>query len=413
MTAAEPRVHLLGRAALVDHDRRPQAHRGPVRDQRPALLRRRRSGGAHHPPAARFRRRHGRGRGHVQPALHHARDHHGIPGPYATLRRALQLHDPAHDRRARRRIPPTQRVQLLDLPVRQPAPQSLVLRRQSSGRWVVRVRQPHIEAVQPRDGDRFLAVVGSDHGHRVDRLGGQLHGHDPQHAGARHVAHADAAIRLDGADRSGADAAGVPSHHGGIHLPHVRPLLRDALLHSRRGRDADPLAAPVLDLRTSRGLHPDPAFLRRGVGGPADVLAQAPVRGPVHDLLGYPHRLSRIRRVEPSYVRDRPGGGRRHGVLVGHDADRDPHRREDLQLDRHPVGRPHPLQDATLLRGRHGGPVHHRGPLRHHARFPAGRHPAARHLFRGRASPLRLLRGHRVRSLRRGSTTGGRRSPDG
>ena len=48
-------------------------------------------------------------------------------------------------------------------------------------------------------------------------------------------------------------------------LPPVRPLLRHELLRDRRRRRSAALAAPVLDLRAPRGLHPDPAGLRARV----------------------------------------------------------------------------------------------------------------------------------------------------
>ena len=74
-------------------------------------------------------------------------------------------------------------------------------------------------------------------------------------------------------------------------------------------------------------------------GDPADVLAEAAVRLRRDGLLGLLHRLPRLRRVGAPHVRGRHGADRRRGVRAGDDADRDPDRREDLQLDRHDVGR--------------------------------------------------------------------------
>ncbi len=54
---------------------------------------------------------------------------------------------------------------------------------------------------------------------------------------------------------------------------------------------------------------------------------------------GVLHRLPRLRRVEPPHVLHRHGPDRGHGLLARHDADRHPDRREDLQLDRHHLGR--------------------------------------------------------------------------
>ena len=61
---------------------------------------------------------------------------------------------------------------------------------------------------------------------------------------------------------------------------------------------------------------------------------------------------------------------------VEHDADRGPDRREDLQLDRHDVGRLDAVHDADAVRDRLHRHVHHRRPDRRHARLAAGR-PAA------------------------------------
>ena len=74
------------------------------------------------------------------------------------------------------------------------------------------------------------------------------------------------------------------------------------------------LAAPVLDLRPSRGLHPDPAGVRPRLRDPADVLAQAALRLPGDGVLGHPHRLPRLRRVGAPHVRRRHGPDRRLGV---------------------------------------------------------------------------------------------------
>ena len=84
--------------------------------------------------------------------------------------------------------------------------------------------------------------------------------------------------------------------------------------HDRRRRRPAPLAAPLLDLRSPRGLHPDPAGVRARLRDPADVLAQAALRLPGHGVLGHPHRLPRLRRVGAPHVRRRHGPDRRRGL---------------------------------------------------------------------------------------------------
>ena len=55
---------------------------------------------------------------------------------------------------------------------------------------------------------------------------------------------------------------------------------------TRRGRRPDAVAAPLLDVRSPRSLHPDPARLRHRLRDHSDVLAQAAVRLRGHGVLG-------------------------------------------------------------------------------------------------------------------------------
>ena len=64
---------------------------------------------------------------------------------------------------------------------------------------------------------------------------------------------------------------------------------------------------------------------------------------------GIADRLPRLRRVEPPHVRDRPGPGRRRRLRARDDADRDPDRREDLQLARHDLGRARSSLTTAML----------------------------------------------------------------
>ena len=94
-----------------------------------------------------------------------------------------------------------------------------------------------------------------------------------------------------------------------------------------------------------------PAFGHR-LRGAAGLLAEAALRLPGDGVLRHVHRVPRLRRVEPPHVRDRHGPDRGHVLRAHHDADRDPDRREDLQLDRHDVGRVDPVHDADVVRAR-------------------------------------------------------------
>ena len=74
--------------------------------------------GAPHAHAARCAGQRRPGRGPVQPALHDARREHGLPRRDAAERGVLQPDDAADDRRARRRLPAPERLQLLGVPER-------------------------------------------------------------------------------------------------------------------------------------------------------------------------------------------------------------------------------------------------------------------------------------------------------
>ena len=61
----------------------------------------------------------------------------------------------------------------------------------------------------------------------------------------------------------------LPRDHDRAGRDHDGPALRDQLLRGLQRRAPDPLAAPFLDLRPSRGLHPDPAGDGHHLGDPA------------------------------------------------------------------------------------------------------------------------------------------------
>src|SRR3989454_902392 len=389
------------RDSILDHDRRPQADRHPVRRDRVRVLPAGRPRGALDPAPARGTGRARRQRRDLQRALHDARHDDGVPRDHAAQRRVLQLHGPPADRRPRRRVPAPQRALLLDPPLRRPVPERELPRGDAPRCRLVRVRQPDVEAVFAESQRRLLAAEPSDPGRLLRDFRDQLHRHDPRHAGPGHAAHADAGVRLDDAGRAVPHRARVPADHGRADLPHVRPVLRQPLLRRRRGRRPPPLAAPLLDLRAPRGLHPDPAGLRDRLRGAADLRAQAAVRRAGRRLFGRPDRLLRLRRVEPPHVRRGHGAGRGRRVLDRDHAHRDPDGREDLQLARDALGRIDPRDDCVPLRGRPRRALHDRRALGHHARLAARGPPADRQLLRRRAPALRAHRRQPLRPLRR------------
>src|SRR5438876_627802 len=75
---------------------------------------------------------------------------------------------------------------------------------------------------------------------------------------------------------------------------------------------------------------------------------------------GYPDRLHGVGRVEPPHVLGRPRADRGLGIRRDHHAHRRAHGGQDLQLDRHPVGRRHPRHHGPAFRGRVHCDVRHR-----------------------------------------------------
>ena len=226
-------------------------------------------------------RQHGRERRDLQRALHHARHHDGVPGDHAVQRGVLQLHDPADDRRARRGLPAAQRAVATGSSCSaacSSTPASWSARRPTAAGSATRASRSR--QFSPGPQHRLLAARPADTGRLVGAGRRQLHRHHPQHARARHDADAHAGVRVDDAHRAVPHRAGVPADHGRPHLPDVRPVLRHALLRRGGRRRPASLAAPVLDLRPSGGLHPDPAGLRHRLRGAADLRAQAALRRP-------------------------------------------------------------------------------------------------------------------------------------
>ena len=260
-----------------------------------------------------------------------------------------------------------------------------------------------------RPGDGSGDPVAPHRRRLVDPRRDQLHHHHLQHARARHDAAQDAAVCLVGADHrlpAAAVAAGAGRRH---HHAADRPQFRHHLLRAGRRRRSDPVPAPVLVLRPSGSLHPDPAGLRHRQPHRLDLLEEADLRLSRHGLCDGRDRRRRLRRLGAPHVHDRPVA--RHAALfrLRHDGHRGADRREDLLLDRHHVGRLDLDAHADAVGDRLHLPVHRRRRHRRPARQCRPRPLAARHLLRRRALPLRAVARRRLRHLRRPGTTGSRR----
>ncbi len=120
----------------------------------------------------------------------------------------------------------------------------------------------------------------------------------------------------------------------------------------RAGRRRRPgaLPAPVLVLRPPRSVHHDPAGLRHRQPHHLDLLEEADLRLSRHGLRHGGDRRGRLRRVGAPHVHRRPLAAARSAYFVfATMVDRGSHRREDLLVDRHHVGRLHPLHGSRCI----------------------------------------------------------------
>ena len=128
---------------------------------------------------------------------------------------------------------------------------------------------------------------------------------------------------------------------------------RCALLRHSSGRLCGPVAALLLDLRPSRGLHPGDSRLRLRLRDHPGLLAQGDFRlqrdgrGVVRDRVHQPERMG------ASHVRRRHDAGRQLVFRLVHDAGRRADRHQDLQLARHNLGRKTSLQGTDAVQPWH------------------------------------------------------------
>ena len=162
---------------------------------------------------------------------------------------------------------------------------------------------------------------------------------DPEHARAGHDAAEDAAVRVDLADHRVPADRGDAGARGRGDDAADRPLLRHQLLHRRGRRRPGDVPAHLLVLRPPRGLHPDPAGVRHRLGDHPDLLAQAAVRLRGDGVRDRVDRVPVVHRLGAPHVHGRHAARRRAVLHVLDDADRDPDRREGVQLDARRCGR--------------------------------------------------------------------------
>ena len=216
---------------------------------------------------ARERLRHRR---HLQPDLHHARHGDDVPLRRAGDRGRGGLPPAADAGRAGFAVPPPLGLRLLGLLLRRHGLLLQHLLGPGSRRRLVHVPAADELRVLPRHQRRLLAArhrLHRDLGHRRCRRAGRRHS---AHPSAGHVAGQDAGLCLGHAGRGRHDRLRLPAGDPGDHAPRAGARLPLALLHRRARRRPAALAAPVLAVRPSRGLHHLPARGRHGLDDRAD-----------------------------------------------------------------------------------------------------------------------------------------------
>src|SRR3989442_15792603 len=342
----------------------------------------------------------------AQHGLHHARDphdllrHHADPG-----RRFRQLLHPAHDRGPGHGLPLPQHAVLLGgRALGHPDAQRFLRPGRARGRRVDLLRAAQRGAGVHGDQLGAEPVVHQPLRPRcfVDDGGDQLHHDHHQHAGARDEALPHAAGGVVAVHHRHPAAPGpARAHLGRGHAP-LRPHAGHELVQAVGRRRAAALAAPVLVLRSPRGLHSHPARHGHRFGDPARLRAQADLRLPRHGLLDDRHRLPLLGGLRPPHVRERHEPGAGYVVHGDHDDHPRPVGLQHIQLVGHAVGRPHPIEGADAERAGLRVDVRHRralGPL--HGLATGGHLHPGHLLHRGphplcglRRLDLRRLRGH-------------------
>ena len=211
--------------------------------------------------------------------------------------------------------------------------------------------------VQP-DGDGLVGVPrrGRARVRRVPARRHQLRHHGDERARAGHELQRHPDRGLDDRDRlDPVHGVGGAADRGRDHAA-VRPAARHRVLRPEPRRRPDPVAAPVLVLRTPRGLRGAAAGDRHHRRDHHGLLAQEAVRLQDRAQHGDRHRRAVVHGLGAPPVRRRHRSA--HGEhLHGHDADHlDPDRRDDVRLHRDAVRRLDHARDADAV----GAVVHRR-----------------------------------------------------
>src|SRR5207244_6369647 len=186
----------------------------------------------------------------------------------------------------------------------------------------------------------------------------------------------------------------------GGHFAGIRSNRWNQLLCSRRHhhesdaartfrRTSSTLAAPVLVLRPSGGLHRGFARDGYGIGHFVDLLPEADFQLPHDGLLDGVDCCPEFHRVGPPHVRQRHESIPGFRLHIDDAADRCSVRREDFQLAWHHVGGPYPVYSRRVVRHRFRVDVCQRRFERNLPWYVGRRYSTAGHVFCRGALPPR------------------------
>ena len=175
-------------------------------------------------------------------------------------------------------------------------------RRGRRGMDLVRTAERGADTIPASIGARTCGASASSCSARLADGLDQLHHDDHQHAHQGDVLLPPAAGDLVAVHHRDPAAAGAAGSDHRARAAAVRSHGRDALLPALGRRRAAAVAASVLVLRPSRGLHHDSARDGHHLGRHRDLLAQADLRLPRDGLCDDRDRVPVVDRMGPSHV---------------------------------------------------------------------------------------------------------------
>lgn len=230
-------------------------------------------------------------------SVRHA-DAHGGPRP---------LFRAADDRRAQRRVSAAHDLRLLSIRARRHRLLGRVPPGGRPGRRLDELRDARRPAIFSRQGRRFLGRAHPDD--RGGRHGdGDRHGHHhPALSRPRHVAQPHASLCMVDPLLGGDDALRHDGGRGRRRVADDGPHHGYARVQPGKGRRCSPVAAPVLVLCASRGLHHLSPRRRDHLHHPCDIHAALDLRLYGARALVSRHSLHRLRRLGACTTCSRPG----------------------------------------------------------------------------------------------------------